>query len=161
MTTNFRGGVFSSHKPYRRLPRASGNPRHQKNSPIYLELSIPQKSGNSYFLQGQISPEPPGTSKQSLVRPLGSLEVTNYSKKYYNQERKEESLLPLEPIIKEKSWIIYSKDTNNAQKRGEIEASKKVIEEFRRKLGFIPQESKVMEIPKVDRNRFEYITKKL
>jgi hypothetical protein len=75
MTTNFRGGVFSSHKPHRRLPRASENPKHQKNSPIYLELSIPKKFGNSYFLQGQISPEPPGTSKQSLARPLGSQEA--------------------------------------------------------------------------------------
>jgi hypothetical protein len=163
MTTNFRGGVFSSHKLHRRLPEASETPKHQKNSPIYLELSIPLNFEKTYLCQDQISPEPPGTQKQPLVRPLGSLEVTNYMLNNYNYKKKKKSLLPLEPINyaekEEKYWILYMEKKEKAQKSRKFKALREADEEFRQKPGLILQVPNKKEIPRVDRNRFEYITK--
>jgi hypothetical protein len=99
MTSNFRKGVFSSHKPLCPHPEASQTPSIQKNPVGYLGIPTPLIFSKNAVLRSQISSEPPGTPKQSLVRPPGSLEVTNITENHYNQGRKEESLLPLEPII--------------------------------------------------------------
>jgi hypothetical protein len=179
MTCNFREGVFSSHKPPRLLPEALETPKHQKNSSVCLGLSIPLNYGNTYFFQGQISPEPPGTPKQSLVRPLGSLEVTNYLVNNYNYKKKRKNLLPLETIRdaeKEKKefitigndyrrekgkklWISCEKEEKKVQEIENLEASREADKEFRQKPELNFQLSKIVEFPEEDRNHFEYITK--
>jgi hypothetical protein len=79
MTRNFRKGVFSSHKPLCPHPEASLTPSIQKNPVGYIGIPTPHYFSKKSIFNDQISPEPPGIPKQSLVRPPGSLEVINYN----------------------------------------------------------------------------------
>jgi hypothetical protein len=99
MTSNFRKGVLSSHKPPSPHPEALETPSNQKNPVGYHGIPTPHFPPKTYLFMDQISPEQPGIQKQSIVRPPGSLEVTKEKENHYNYEEKSENLLPLEPII--------------------------------------------------------------
>jgi hypothetical protein len=105
MTTNFRGGVFSSLKPYIGLPEALENPMHQKYSPIQLEMSIPSKNGTNHLFQGQISPELAGTPKQSITGPQGLFgdKITNTNKEVKKYEFTK-VIIDVPPLLEEQKY---------------------------------------------------------
>jgi hypothetical protein len=106
-----------------------------------------------------------------VARLQSSQEAESFILRNYNQKRKKKkNLLPLKsnPNMKEnrfkrekeaECWILCSRIAENKQKEGKNKTLEEADKEFRQKPGLIFQASKNQEIPKVDRNRFEYITK--
>jgi hypothetical protein len=149
MTSNFREGVFSSHKPPRRLPEASETPKHQKNSTIQLENSATIIFSKNHFLQDQISPEPPGTQKQPSARPRGSQESKIQLSKVISNSKKSMQNYILERKIKVFNAENQNQEENLSSRVPEIRKIREFFNPITRKDQLLNTTISLVNIPSI------------